>query len=288
MNFETKQDVLDWYEGNERALTPEFISTIPWNEVKDVPLSEDLVPVLIYMRDIEILTDMYHEELRRTPTGKDSVISKFMERWGVEEITHGELINRFLNEAGFPTPKTWKEDVISSVTRKYHTYARILTSLTNCVGKSFTATHMTYGAINELSAAQSYRRLIDQADHPVLTHIVKGIIKEESVHTQFYLSVARLELNKSPFARKIARFVIENFWNPVGTGARPQELSDYAVAKLFQGSQGREWIERLITKKVRNLPGFDGITRVTDKITSVSENTPLEVPNLISVNRSYP
>ncbi len=26
-----------------------------------------------------------------------------MERWGVEEITHGEVINRFLNEAGIET-----------------------------------------------------------------------------------------------------------------------------------------------------------------------------------------
>ena len=44
---------------------------------------------------------MYHRELRRTPTGRDPHISKFMERWGVEEITHGEMMNRFLNELGY-------------------------------------------------------------------------------------------------------------------------------------------------------------------------------------------
>ncbi|MDH3494015.1 MAG: ferritin-like domain-containing protein [Acidobacteriota bacterium] len=281
MNFETKQDVLDWYEGQERALTPSFIKDIPWHDVKNHRLPDDLVPVLIYMRDIEILTDMYHEELRRTPTGKDRVISKFMERWGIEEITHGELINRFLNEAGYNTPVTWKEDVKSSVTSKYHLYARLLTTLTNCVGKSFTATHMAYGAINELSAAQSYRRLIAKAEHPVLTHFVKGIIREESVHTQFYLSVARLELRKSRFARRIARFVIDNFWNPVGSGARPKDLSDYTIAKLFHGKEGHDWFERLVTEKIRPLPGFDGLTSVTERIAVIADESPLSAPRLL-------
>ena len=62
-----------------------------------------------------------------------------------------------------------------------------------------------------------------------------GIIKEESMHTQFYYRVARIELSKSLFAKKIARFVVENFWNPVGSGTRSKELTDYAIAKLFHG-----------------------------------------------------
>ena len=271
MGFETKQDVLDWYEKQPRALDDEFISSIPWEEVRNHPIDDRLIPVLLYMRDIEILTDMYHEELKRTPTGKDPVISKFMERWGVEEITHGELINRFVNEAGYETPSNWKEEIEKSVTRYYHLYARFLTTLTNCVGTRFTATHMTYGTINELSAAQSYRRLTEIADHPVLTSILKGIIKEESVHTHFYLNVARLELKRSDFAKKIARFVIERFWNPVGSGARSQILSDYTVSTLFGDTEGLEWIDRLVNKKVSVLPGFEGLTKVTETISETAK-----------------
>lgn len=278
MTFETKQDVLNWYEGQERALTPEFISGIRWSDVKNHHFDAELIPVLIYMRDIEILTDMYHEELRRTPTGKDKVIQKFMERWGIEEITHGELINQFLNEAGYETAVSWKTDIKKSVTNRYHLYSRLLTAMTNCVGKTFTATHMAYGAINELSAAQSYRRLLAEADHPILTHILKGIIREESVHTQFYLSVARLELKKSETARRIARFVVERFWNPVGSGARPKELSDYTIARLFHGRDGLDWIERLVSEKVRTLPGFEGLTKINEKIGQICDETPLTAP----------
>ncbi len=96
MIFETKQEIHDRYESQPRTLTDEFIAAIPWDKVADHPIDERLVPVLLYMRDVETLTDMYHRELRRTPTGRDPVIAKFMERWGVEEVTHGEVLNRFL------------------------------------------------------------------------------------------------------------------------------------------------------------------------------------------------
>ena len=65
MTFETNKDVLDWYERQPRALTREFIDEIPWRDVKNYPLDRRFVPVLMYMRDIEILTEMYHEELKR-------------------------------------------------------------------------------------------------------------------------------------------------------------------------------------------------------------------------------
>ena len=219
MAFETNRDVLEWYERQPRSLTPEFISSIPWHEVNDHPFDERLIPILLYMRDVETLTDMYHRELCRTPTGKDADISKFMERWGIEEITHGEILNRFLNEIGVESSDNWQDEVRRNVTRTYNANSFLLTTLTNLVGKKFTATHMTFGAIHEMEAAQGYRRLLALADHPVLTRILNGIIREESAHCQFYWSVARLELSKNDVARRIARFVTEHFWAPVGQGA---------------------------------------------------------------------
>lgn len=240
MKFETNKEVLDWYERQPRALTAEFLDGINWRDVKNYPLDARLVPVLLYMRDVETLTEMYYAELRRTPTGKDPVISKFMERWGVEETTHGELLNRFLNEAGIETSDRWQKEIKRSVSRVYTVNARIITSLTNLVGRKFTATHMTFGAIHELSTAQGYRRLINLANHPVLSYLLKGIIREESVHTQFYYSVARLELRQSAFAQKLARFVVNNFWSPVGQGAKPAAETNYTIGTLFGGSDGLE------------------------------------------------
>ena len=235
MNFETNKDVLDWYERQQRVLTPEFISKIPWDKVKDNPVDKKLIPVLLYMRDVETLTDMYHRELLRTPTGKDPHISKFMERWGIEEITHGEVLNRFLNEIGVETDDNWQTQVRKDVTTSYHTISYLMMVMTNLIGKKFTATHMTFGAIHEMEAAQGYRRLIALADHPVLTYIVNGIIREEAVHAQYYRSVARIELERNEFAQKMARWVIEHFWAPVGQGSLAKERTEYAISTLFTG-----------------------------------------------------
>ncbi|HXG83749.1 MAG TPA: ferritin-like domain-containing protein [Pyrinomonadaceae bacterium] len=266
MTFETNKDVLDWYEKQPRTLDEKFIGNIDWNSVKDYPLDEKFVPVLLYMRDVETLTDVYYDELRRTPTGKDPIISKFMERWSCEEQTHGELLNRFLNEAGIPTEDKWQKQVLSSVSTSYTVTNYLITTLTNLVGKRFTATHMAFGAIHEMSTTQGYRRLIDLADHPVLSEILRGIVREESAHTTFYRSVARIELEKSEISRRLSRFLIKHFWTPVGSGAKSKRESDYTITTLFSGDGGLDWIDKNVTQRIQGLPGFDGLTKVSDKI----------------------
>ena len=276
MNFETNKDVLDWYERQERVLTPEFISDIPWGKVKDHTVDEKLIPVLLYMRDVETLTDMYHRELLRTPTGKDPHISKFMERWGIEEITHGEVLNRFLNEIGVETDDKWQTHVRNEVSASYNTISYLMMVLTNLIGKKFTATHMTFGAIHEMEAAQGYRRLIALADHPVLTYIVNGIIREEAVHAQFYRSVARIELEGNECAQKMARWVIEHFWAPVGQGSLAKARTEYTIATLFAADNAIEGLDKTVTQRVRLLPGFEGITKITDTIGEMAGHAPMK------------
>ncbi|MEJ7698821.1 MAG: hypothetical protein WKF71_04130 [Pyrinomonadaceae bacterium] len=46
MAFETKKEVLDWYEKQPRTLTKEFIDGIDWKDIKNYPLDEKFVPVL--------------------------------------------------------------------------------------------------------------------------------------------------------------------------------------------------------------------------------------------------
>lgn len=277
MAFETNREVLQWYERQSRTLTPEFISAVPWHQVRDYPLDERFVPILLYMRDVETLTDMYHRELLRTPTGKDPDISKFMERWGVEEITHGEVLNRFLNELGYETRSDWQDQVRRSVSAAYIANSYLLTTLTNLVGKRFTAAHMTFGAIHEMEAAQGYRRLLKLADHPVLTHILNGIIREESAHNQFYWSVARIELKKNEYAQKIARFVVEHFWAPVGQGSLAKKRTEYLIATLFGDEDGLSILDTTVTQRVRQLPGFADITKINETIGRIAENASMNL-----------
>ena len=266
MIFETNRDVLDWYEKQPRTLTKEFIGKIDWSAVGKNPIDEKFVPVLLYMRDVETLTDVYYEELRRTPTGKDPIIRKFMERWSVEEQTHGELLNRFLNEAGIDTDPKWQKQVINSVSTSYTVTNYLITTLASLIGKRFTATHMAFGAIHEMSTTQGYRRLSELAEHPILSQILTGIIREESAHTTFYRSVARIELQKSEISQRLSRFIIKHFYTPVGGGAKPDAELNYTIAALFGGEDGMKWIDRNVSEKIQTLPGFAGLTKVSDKI----------------------
>jgi hypothetical protein len=221
------------------------------------------------MRDVEVLTDMYWQEMRRTPTGKDPMISKFMERLGVEEVFHGEIINRFINEAGIETPGKWKQQVRRAVSRYYRFNTFLITSLTNLIGRRFTATHMTFGAIHEMSTMQAYRRLEKLAAHPVLTRILNGIIREESAHTKFYSGIARIELKKNAAAQRLSRFVIENFWEPVGQGSLGKHRAKYVISTLFGEEGGLEWLDKTVTQRARSFPGFSDLTRVTDSIDQI-------------------
>lgn len=267
--FETDKEVLDWYERQPRALSKEYVNNIKWNEIKNHQLNPAFVPVLIYMRDIEYFTDMYYQELRRTPTGKDPIIRKFMDRWSIEELHHGNLLNRFLEEAGVPTGKNWQVEADRNIPRLYKIGSYLVDYGARPFGKYFHGAHMVWGAINEITAMNAYRRLSDLAGHPVLKQLLIGIVQEESIHGSFYWNVARVKLNESQFSKILAKFIIGKFWSPVGQGAKPKGETNYVMATLFPGKEGLQLFDEKIGSRIERLPGFGGFKGLTERIAPV-------------------
>ena len=267
--FETDKEVLDWYERQPRALSKEYVNSINWKDIKSYQLNPAFVPVLIYMRDIEYFTDMYYQELRRTPTGKDPIIRKFMDRWSIEELHHGNLLNRFLEEAGVPTGKNWQVEATRKIPRLYKIGSYLVDHASRPFGKYFHGAHMVWGAVNEITAMNAYRRLSDLAGHPVLKQLLTGIVQEESIHGSFYWNVARVKLNETQFSKILARFVIGKFWSPVGQGAKPKGEADYVMATLWPGKEGLELFDQKIGTRIERLPGFGGFKGLTERIAPV-------------------
>ncbi|HXD33002.1 MAG TPA: ferritin-like domain-containing protein [Pyrinomonadaceae bacterium] len=267
--FETEKDVLDWYERQPRAITKDFVDSVPWNEIKDCPLKPAFIPVLLYMRDVEYFTDIYYKELLRTPTGRDVVIRKFMDRWSVEELQHAELLNRFLAEAGISTSEKWKTEALSKIPWHYTAGSYVADYTAHAFGQYFHGAHMVWGAINEITTLQGYRRLAELAEHPVLSKLLVGIMQEESIHANFYWSIARLKLAKAKFSRRVARFVIDKFWSPVGQGPKSARETNYVMATLFRGTAGLEVFNKTITNRIERLPGFDDLKSVTNRVAPI-------------------
>jgi len=264
--FESDVEVLEWYEKQPRALSREFVSNICWHEIKNYELKPAFAPVLTYMRDVEYLTDMYYNELLRTPTGRDPVIRKFMDRWSIEELHHGNLLNRFLEEAGFNPSKTWQDDTNRSVPRGYRIGSYLIDRATRPFGRHFHGAHMVWGAINEITAMQSYRQLGELSGHPVLKQLLSGLIQEESIHASFYFNVARVKLAETKFSRDLARFIIGRFWSPVGQGPKTLNETKYVMSTLFHGQHGLELFREKIGKRIQRLPGFAGFDGLLQRI----------------------
>lgn len=267
--FKTENDVLSWYEKQPRTITKAFVNSIEWHEIKNYPLNATFIPVLLYMRDIEACTDVYYRELLRTPTGKDPVIKRFMERWGQEEAEHGELLNRFLNEAGVATSVNWEAAAKSAIPARYQLESYIASLITNCFGKYFSGTHMVWGAINEITTLQGYRRLWQMAGHPILEKVLRAIAREESAHANFYWNIARLKLQRSKLSRTLANGVISKFWTPVGQGIKPQSDTDYLITTLFGGKEGLGFFDKSVSRRIQQLPGLTGLRAMNDRVASV-------------------
>lgn len=257
MLFEAEKDVLSWYESQERTLTKDFLDKIPWHEVKNHPIPEELLPVIFYMRDVEAFTPVYFEQMMKTPTGREPAIRAFMERWSAEEPLHGDLLNRFLEEAGHSSKPTWKQDIMQEIPSDYLRQVRTHNKIINLIGKAFTPVHMTWGAIGEMSTLAGYQRLWRLAQHPVLEHILRAIGSEESKHYFFYWSVARIHLARSPVRRKLARFIVDKFWSPVGEGTKLRSVTDDVIRRLFSGQEGIEYFDQHVTAMLAKLPGFE-------------------------------
>jgi len=221
--------------------------------------------VLLYMRDIEYYTDMYYRELLRTPTGRDPVIRKFMDRWSIEELHHGNLLNRFLNEAGYPTEEKWQTEAMRKIPAYYKIQSYLLNIAVRPFGQHFHAAHMVWGTINEITALQAYQRLGELSGHPVLKKLLAGIVQEESIHTNFYWNVARVKLSQTKFSQDLARFIVSRFWAPVGQGPKAEHETNHVVRTLFRGASGLEHLKAKVEDRIARLPGFNGFTALTDK-----------------------
>ncbi len=265
MDFHTEKEALDWYEAQPRALTPEFLKNFPWQDVRNYELQTPFVAVLLYMRNVEKLTEVYHAQLAKSPTGQDPYIRKFMDKWAHEEDLHGDLIHRFLEEAGQPTSDAWFEKVKHEIPLGYKWRQALIHPLTKLFGEHFSAVHMTWGAMSEYSTLCGYQRLWQMAGHPILEQLLRAIAKEEAIHSYYYWSIAQMRLAGSPFRQKFTRFIIKNYWRPVGQGLRTKNETRQTVHTLFSDKTGLQDVAERINVHLQRLPGLQGSQAITER-----------------------
>jgi hypothetical protein len=230
---------------------------IDFDRVVDHPLTREEIRCLTYMMDIETHTVIYLRELLSTAAAKDPEVTAFLSLWVYEEFWHGEAIGRFLHAAGveYPTSRT-------AQIREYADAGKALVNgLKLVAGKllpDFIAVHMTWGAMNEISTLTGYQQMIARTRHPVLVDLLGRIIKDERRHFAFYYNQARARLEGNRRAQRLVRWSLGAFWTPVGTGVRPQQETDFVVARLFGDDAGLVSILEM-ESEMSKLPGLSGM-----------------------------
>lgn len=243
------------------ASKPLDLTGIDLNDAGRYPISPSEVAVLRYMQDTEFYTVHYMKALMETSALADNEARAFMVCWGYEECYHGRALAKILEATGhaasrrsideFARPRKLTEVIQDAGGRAL-----------SMISSDFIATHMTWGAINELTAVHAYTRLAELSGNPILAQVARRIVKDERRHFAFYYQQARRRL-ASPLARRMATFSIRALWEPVGGSMAPREERDFVGAYLFGDDEGRARL-RETDETIAKLPGMGWFSMVSE------------------------
>lgn len=226
----------------------------------DQPLDDDSLRCLQYMHDIESHTVCYLRDILVTKAHADPALTTFLTIWNYEEHWHGEAIGRVLaaHRRANGAPRIARTRLALGRRDRVRPIAFMAAS---ALVPDITAVHMTWGAVNEWTTQAGYSRLAQRAAHPMLTELLKRIMKQEGRHIDMYATEARRRLAASSANRRVTRFALKRFWSPVGAGVRPQAETDFVIRHLFAGPDGQAAADR-IDRNIDRLPGLAGLNLV--------------------------
>jgi hypothetical protein len=203
----------------------------------------------------------YLRDLLVTPSHVDPAVTTFLTMWVFEEHWHGEVLAKVLAAHGIQTGAAH----IAAVRRRLGWRDRVApigqALIANIVGEDFVAVHMTWGAINEWSAYAGYARLAELEQHPALAELLTRIIRQEARHAAFYASQARDRLAASARARRLTRFALRRFWEPVGAGVALRSETEHMLHHLFGDAAGQRMLDQ-VDERLHRLPGLQDLNLV--------------------------
>jgi len=241
------------------------LAGIDMDAFQERPLDTGTLRCLRYMHDIEHHTVCYLRDLLVTPVHRDPAATAFLTVWNYEEMWHGDAIARVLAAHG--------EDAGRQRVRRLRQHLGVRDRLAPALhavgaavaGEAFGAIHMTWGAVNEWTTQAGYARLAERAGHPVLSELLRRIMRQEGRHIAYYASEAERRLAGRRGVQRVVRWALTHLWRPVGAGVMPEAEVRFMVDTLFGGPAGLDAATR-IDERVGRLPGLAGLRLVAGAV----------------------
>jgi hypothetical protein len=241
------------------------IDDIDFDAFRTQPLDPNALRCLRYMHDVEGHTICYLRDLLATRAHRDPEITAFLACWSYEEHWHGEALGRVLEAHGEASGPSRIAPMRQHLPRG-DSLRPALFSAVSAVTQHLPAVHMAWGAVNEWSTQTGYGRLIEKARHPVLTELLRRIMRQEGRHIDFYGSEAARRLAVSRTAQRLTRFALRKYWAPVGSGVMPPNEICFLAVYLFGDVAGADAARR-IDRQIDRLPGQAGLHLMEGAVT---------------------
>ncbi|HWM86378.1 MAG TPA: hypothetical protein VNO33_11085 [Kofleriaceae bacterium] len=231
---------------------------LDWEAARRAGLVGNEPFVLRYFADVEGQTIFYFREILNTHAARDPEILAFMTTWNYEEFFHAESLWRLLEECGHPAAAARRTQVREDATVMARVENLAQLAMSRLAPDAFLALYMTWGASQELLTSRCYERIQETTANPVLRELAGRIAKQERRHFAWYFKGARQQLAKSRTAQRLARFTVQRFWNPVGSGVKTADEVYRLVDAVFPGRVIDSTMGD-IQSRISTLPGMAGI-----------------------------
>ncbi len=231
------------------------LDDLDWELCRKVGISDSEERILKYLGDTETHTILYMRDLLAGHSARDHEITSFLSVWVYEELWHGRAISRLLVEAGRPEEPDRYRKVTEQASFREVAEAFLSQGAAHLTPR-FIAAHMTWGAINELTAAAAYNAIIESTENPVLAELLRRIVKQERKHFSFYFDQAMQRLESDKMTQALTRFTIKRFWTVVGSGVGGADNLGYIAALHFETPEKREPLLE-VERRIQQLPGME-------------------------------
>jgi len=251
------------------------VDDIDFEAFRHHPLDPATLRCLRYMHDVEGHTACYLRDLLVTRAHRDPEVTAFLACWCYEEHWHGDAIAEVLRAHDEPAGRSRLAASRGRLPRR-DALRPLAFTLASALTPHIVAVHMAWGAVNEWTTQAGYGRLAAKAQHPVLSELLRRIMRQEGRHIDFYALGARRRLAESATARRITRFALRRYWAPVGAGVMPDSEVSFLVNHLFGDAEGRPAVQR-IDRLVGRLPGLEGLHLVESALDDLTEAAPRDI-----------
>jgi hypothetical protein len=233
------------------------VDDIDFSAFADRPLDPQSLRCLRYMHDIENHTMCYLRDVLVTRAHRDPEVTAFLSCWSYEEMWHGDAIAKVLEAHGEVSGAARIANLRQKLPRR-DALRPMLFSIGSALTRHLVAVHMAWGAVNEWTTQTGYGRLAAQAKHPVLSELLRRIMKQEGRHIDFYAMQARRRLAESPAAQRMTRFALRRYWEPVGAGVMPDAEVRFLARHLFSDDEGLAAARR-VDRQIDRISGLEGL-----------------------------